>query len=80
MNYAYLETKGAVKRGPLNPCLSADSPFMPLMDKQSADSPEHTALDGSINLADNPCNNYVARASHLASLGFSVAPSSKIFF
>jgi len=92
-NYANLETKGAVARAPMNPCLSedstfmlwmdhqpADSPFMPCMDRQSADSPEHTAFDGSINVADSPCNNYVARASHPASPGFGVAPSSKTFF
>ena len=47
---------------------------------QSLDSPEHTAQDGSINVPDRPCNNYIARASHAASPGFGVAPSSKTFF
>ena len=92
-NYTYLKTKGAVARASMNPCLSedstfmpwmdhqpADSPFMPCMDRQSTYSPKHTAEDGSIKVEDNPCNNYVARASHPASPGFSVAPSSKTFF
>jgi hypothetical protein len=57
-----------------------DSPFMPCMDGQSADRPEHTTFDGSINIVDSPCNNYVARASHPASPGFGVALSSKTFF
>ena len=42
----------------------ADNPFMPCMERQSADSPKHTAEDGSIKVEDNPCNNYVVRASH----------------
>ena len=92
-NYTYLETKGAVTRAPMNPCLSedstfvtwmdhqpADSPFMPCMDRQSINNLEHTAFDGSINVEDSPCNNYIARKSHLASPGFGVTPSSKTFF
>jgi hypothetical protein len=58
----------------------ADNQFMPYKDRQSADRPEHTIFDGSINVVDSPCNDYVARASHPASLGFGVAPSSKTFF
>jgi hypothetical protein len=50
------------------------------MDRQSADSPEHTAEDGSIKVEDNPCNNYVALASHPGSPNFGIAPSLKIFF
>ena len=53
---------------------------MPCMDRQSVDRLEHTAFDGSINVADSPCNNYVAQVSHLASLGFGTSPSSKTFF
>jgi hypothetical protein len=92
MNYGYLETRGQLRKLRLTHALNgqtprlgwihqlADSPFMPCMDRQSADSPEHTAEDGSINVADSPCNNYIARVSHPASLGFGVAPSSKTFF
>ena len=58
----------------------ADSPFMLCMVRQSVESLEHTAEDGSIKVEDSPCNNYIARASHLAFPGFDVAPSSKTFF
>ena len=58
----------------------ADSPFMPCMDRQSTDSLEHTAEDESIKVEDSPSKNYVAWASHPASPGFGVAPSSKTFF
>jgi hypothetical protein len=33
--------EGAIARGPMNPCLFGDSPFIPLIDRQSVDSPEH---------------------------------------
>jgi hypothetical protein len=51
----------------------ANCPFMPCMDKLSI-------VDESIKVPGNPCNNYIARASHPVSLGIGVAPSSKTFF
>jgi hypothetical protein len=57
-----------------------DNLFMHCMDRQSTNSPEHTAEDGSIKVEDNPCNNYIALASHPASPGFGAAQSSKTFF